>query len=68
MSIGRGNIPRLDEVGSCEDTTEDDAKAANNEIYDAEEGVASAHNGTGGDENGLLALVVVDREVYKRQR
>lgn len=44
-------LARLDQVGGGEDATEEDAHAADGHVGDAEERVAAAHDGAGGDEN-----------------
>ena len=57
------DIPWLDEMCGCENGTEDNAETANDDVGDAQEVVAATHNGTGGDEDGLLALVYFGREI-----
>ena len=51
------SIPWLDEMGGEEDDTEDNAQAGDDDVGDAQEVVATAHNGTGGDDDGLGAPV-----------
>lgn len=58
------DIPWLDEMRGREDGTEDDAETANDNVGDAQKVVAAAHDGAGGDEDGLLALVYFGRETY----
>lgn len=56
----------LDEVGGREDAAEEDADAANGHVGDAQEGVAAAHDGAGGNEDGLGTLVFLGREDCSR--
>jgi len=57
-------IPWLDEMCYCEDSSEEDAKAPNNDVGDAEERVLAAHYGARGYDYGLCATVLCDGGVW----
>lgn len=57
------NKPGSDKVSNRKDGTEKNANTANDNVGDAEEGVASSHNGSGRDDNGLGTLVLSSREI-----
>lgn len=58
-----GDKPGSDKVSDCKDSTEKDANTTNDNISDAEEGVASSDNGSGRDNDGLATLVLSSREI-----
>lgn len=51
-------------MGDGEDGAEKNANTANNDVSNTEEGVASTHDSTGTDDDGLLALVFLCGENY----
>ena len=59
----RISVPWLDQVCNSEDNAKENAHAAYDDVCNAQERVAPAHDGTGGDDDGLGALVLVRREV-----
>jgi hypothetical protein len=61
---GGGGIPWFDEMGYCEDGSEEDTEAADGDVGDAKEGVLAAHDGAGGYDYGLCAAVFCDGEVW----
>lgn len=58
-------IPWFDEMGHSEDGSQEDAKATDDDVGDAEEGVLAAHDSAGGYYDGLGAAVFRDGEVWK---
>lgn len=52
-------------MGDSENGAEQNADTTNDDIGDAEEGVATAHDGTRSDDDGLGALVKSRREIYQ---
>lgn len=46
-----GDVPWFDQMCNGEDDAENDAKTANDDVCDAEEGVLAAHDRSGGDED-----------------
>ena len=56
-------LPWPDEMRKGEENTQDNAKAANDDVCNAEEGILASHNGLGGDEDGLGATILFDREI-----
>lgn len=48
-----------------EDGTEKDAHTTDSNVCNTQEVVATAHDGTGGDKNGLGTLIFDSREVYQ---
>jgi len=48
---------------NCENGSEEDAEAANDDVSDTEEGVLATHDGAGGYDYGLCAAIFCDGEV-----
>jgi hypothetical protein len=61
---GRGELPWFDEMGYCEDGSEEDAETADDDVGNAEEWVLAAHDGAGGYDYGLCAAVFRYGEVW----
>jgi len=59
-----GEIPWFDEMGYCEDGSEEDTEATDDNVGNAKEGILAAHDGAGGYDYGLCAAVFCDREVW----
>lgn len=59
----RNNEPRFDQIGDSEQSPEDDANPADDDISDAEEGVFPAHDGPRGDDDGFGAAIGCDGEI-----
>jgi len=51
-------------MSSCEDRTKQNAKTAYNNIRNAEEGVFTTHDGSGGDQDGFGAAVLCHIKPY----
>jgi hypothetical protein len=50
-------------MGHCKDSTEQDANTANDHIRNSKEGVATSHDGLGGDDDGLGTFILAGGEV-----
>lgn len=64
MGKREGEIPWFDEMGYCEDCSEEDAEATDDNVGDAEEGVLAAHDCVGGYDYGLCTAIFCDGEVW----
>ena len=51
-------------MGGREQGSEKNANATDGDVGDSEERVTSAHDGTRGDNDGLGALICLNREVW----
>lgn len=50
-------LPWLNQVGSSEDGTKENAETAHDNVRNAEEWISPAHHGSSGDQDGLFATV-----------
>jgi hypothetical protein len=60
-----GDAPWSDEMCDCEENTKNDAKTADDDVCNAQEGVLASHNRSRGDEDGFGTTVDCDREVWR---
>lgn len=57
------DLPRLDQVRGSKERAQQDAHAGDDNVGDAQEGIASAHDGARAEENCLCPAVLFHREV-----
>lgn len=62
ISLGSWSIPWPDQIGNSEKHTENDAKAADNNVCNPQERILSANHASSGDQDTLGAVVDVDWE------
>lgn len=63
--VRRDNVPRPDQMGCGEQSAQDNADAGDHNVCNAEERIATTHDGTSTQEDGLCTAVNGDGEVYK---
>ena len=63
--VWKDNVPRPDQVSCSEQSAQNNADAGDHNVCNAKERIATAHDGTGTQEDGFCTAVDGDGEVYK---